>query len=75
MKGRAQENLGVRFGKRIRRLRESRGWSLNYLSAHSGLSKTFLTNIETAKKEPCLFTLETLADSFGLTIAQIMRGL
>ena len=75
MTGRTLDNLGVRFGKRVRRLREKRGWSLNYLAAHSGLSKTFLTNIETAKKEPCLYTIETLADSFGLTMSHLMRGL
>ena len=32
-------------------------------------------DIETAKKEPCLYTIETLASSFDLTVGQIMRGL
>jgi transcriptional regulator with XRE-family HTH domain len=68
-------NIGVRFGDRIRSLREKRGWTLTYLSAHSGLSKTFLTNLETAKKEPCLLTIETLAHSFDLTVGKLMRGL
>jgi transcriptional regulator with XRE-family HTH domain len=69
------KDIGVRFGGRIRSLREKRGWSLTYLSIHSGLSKTFLTNLETAKKEPCLFTIETLATSFDLTVGKLMRGL
>jgi len=71
----AKEDIGVRFGVRIRNLREKRGWSLTHLSIHSGLSKTFLTNLETAKKEPCLFTIETLASSFDLTVGKLMRGL
>lgn len=71
----ANKDIGVRFGKRIRSLREKRGWSLNYLAAHSGLSKTFLVNLETAKKEPCLYTIETLASSFDLTVGKLMRGL
>ena len=70
-----KDTVAVRFGMRIRKLRQKRGWSLTYLSAHSGLSKTFLTNIETAKKEPCLFTIETLAGSFDMTVGQLMRGL
>jgi transcriptional regulator with XRE-family HTH domain len=70
-----KDSVAARFGKRIRKLRQKRGWSLMYLSAHSGLSKTFLTNIETAKKEPCLFTIETLAASFDMTVGKLMRGL
>jgi len=71
----ARQSIGVRFGNRIRSLREQRGWTLAYLAAHSGISKTFLTNLETAKKEPCLFTIETLAASFDLTVGKLMRGL
>jgi transcriptional regulator with XRE-family HTH domain len=45
------------------------------LSAHSGLTKSFLHDLEIAKSEPCLHTLQTLARSFDCTIAQLMRGL
>ena len=68
-------DIGVRFGQRVRKLREARGWSLTYFSVHSGLAKTFLHDIETSKKEPCLRTIEVIAKSFDLTVAQIMRRL
>jgi transcriptional regulator with XRE-family HTH domain len=69
------QDVGVRFGERVRRLRQARGLSLLEMSLHSGLTKTFLHNVEHAKKEPCLRTIQTLARSFGLTIAQLMRGI
>ena len=68
-------DIGVRFGQRMRKLRDARGWSLTYLSVHSGLAKTFVHDIETGKKEPCLHTIEVIAKSFDLTVAQLMRRL
>jgi len=68
-------DICVRFGKRVRRLREARDWSLTYFSVHSGLAKTFVHDIETGKKEPCLRTVETIATSFEMTVAQLMRGI
>jgi hypothetical protein len=47
----------------VRRLREARDWSLTYFSVHSGLAKTFLR------------TVETIATSFEMTVAQLMRGI
>jgi hypothetical protein len=37
-----------------------------YLSVHSGLSRTFISDVELGKKGPCLRSLEILADSLGV---------
>jgi len=68
-------DICVRFGKRMRRLREARNWSITYLAVHSGLAKTFVHDVETGKKEPCLRTIQVIAKSFDLTVSQLMRGL
>jgi XRE family transcriptional regulator, regulator of sulfur utilization len=68
-------DICVRFGNRVRRLRERRDWSITYLGVHSGLAKTFVHDIERGKKEPCLRTVEVLAKSFDLTVSQLMKGL
>ena len=34
-----------------------------------------LTRLEGGKTEPCLRSLQTLADSFEISISQLMRGL
>ena len=59
-----------RVGSRIRELRLERGWSLTYLAEHTGMSKTYLSNVETGQKEPCLVTLEVLAQGFGMWLAE-----
>jgi transcriptional regulator with XRE-family HTH domain len=69
------EDIGVRFGKRVRKLRQSRGWTILYFAVHSGLAKTFVQDVERARKEPCLHTIEVFAKSFDLTVSQLMRGL
>jgi transcriptional regulator with XRE-family HTH domain len=71
----ATERIAVRFGKRVRALRLERGWSQVYLGVHSGLSKTFICNLERGDKEPCLGTIQTLADSFGVSLGEMFRPL
>ena len=63
------------FGERIRKLRKKRGWKLIELSVETGRGRVFLSNLENGKHEPKLSTIKRLADAFGLTISQLMRGL
>lgn len=69
------EDVCVRVGKRIRKLRQERGWTQTYLSVHTGLGRAFISNVETGKKEPCLRSLETLAGGFQISLAQLFRGI
>jgi transcriptional regulator with XRE-family HTH domain len=71
----ATEDVCVRLGKRIRRLRLQRGWTQTYLAVHTGLGRPFISNLETGKKEPCLRSLEILADAFELSLSQLMRAI
>ncbi len=71
----ANEDICVALGKRIRKLRHQRDWYQEDLAAHSGLGRVAISKLETGKQEAKLKTLQTLADSFGLTISQLMRGL
>jgi transcriptional regulator with XRE-family HTH domain len=45
------------------------------LSVETGLGRVFLSNLENGKHEPKLGTIKKLADAFGITISQMMRGL
>lgn len=71
----ATEDVCLRFGKRVRKLRKERGWTQTYLAVHTGLGRPFISNLETGKKEPCLRSLEILSMAFELSLAQLMRGL
>ena len=69
------QSLQVRFGQRVRRLREARGWSFTYLSVHSGLAKNTIVEVESGRTEPRLNTIAALAGSFGKTLSELLRGL
>lgn len=71
----ATEDICIRFGRRLEKLRKSRGWTQQYLAVHSGIGRPHISNMETGKKEPCLRALETLADSFGMSLPQLMSRL
>ena len=63
------------FGERVRKLRKNRDWKLVELSVETGLGRVFLSNLENGKHEPKLGTIKKLANAFGLTISQLMRGM
>jgi transcriptional regulator with XRE-family HTH domain len=64
----------ARLGRRIRELRKQREWSQTYLAVHTGLSRTFISDLENGLKEPCLRSLETLADAFDLKLSELFKG-
>ena len=71
----ANEDICIRFGKKLKRLRQSKGWTQQYLAVHSGIGRPHISNMETGKKEPCLRALQILADSFGMTLPQLVSRL
>ncbi len=63
-----------RFGLRIKDLRKKRKWSQTYFSVHTGLSRTFISDIELGRKEPCLRSLEILALGFEVKLSDLFRN-
>jgi XRE family transcriptional regulator, regulator of sulfur utilization len=70
-----EQDICIRLGIRLRKMRERRGWGQEDLAAHSGIGRPFISRLENGKREPCLRSLETLARSFDMTISQFMRGI
>ncbi len=56
------ENIGVR----IRQLREARGMTQSQLQSRSGVSRSYLSRIESGQMTPSLGTLEKIAESLGV---------
>ena len=60
---------------RIKAARLARRWSLEDLAKASGLSKTYLWELETGRADnPGVQTLVALSDSLGLLVEEIVRG-
>lgn len=66
------KDICARLGAKIRRLRKDRGWTQTYLSVHTGLSRTFISDLELGRKEPCLRSLEILAGGFGTSVSELL---
>lgn len=68
----AENDICVRLGRVIRRLRQKQGWTQTYLAEHLGFDRSYLLDLERGKREVCLRNLEVLAIGFGLSPAQLL---
>jgi transcriptional regulator with XRE-family HTH domain len=71
----ANEDICIRLGRRLRKLRHQKGWTQAYMAAHTGIGRAHISNLETGKKEAGLRALEILADSFGLSLPKLLSRL
>ena len=63
------------FGQRLRELREDRGWTQTKLARVVGLKRTYLSEIESGKRNPSLLNLKAIADGFHFPLSNLFTGL
>jgi transcriptional regulator with XRE-family HTH domain len=66
--------IAVRFGQRIRKLRQKRGLSQVEMAHQFGIDRGHISDLERGKKSVCLPTLEVLSKGFGVSVSKLMRG-
>jgi XRE family aerobic/anaerobic benzoate catabolism transcriptional regulator len=66
-------DICVELGKRIRELRNERGWRQIDLAEETGLHENFVSDLEQGRKEACLRTLQAIANAFDLTLADLLK--
>ena len=62
------------FGVRLKELRLQRGWTLQELADHSGLSKTFVSRLESGDRQASISAVLTLARIFGVSLASMFES-
>jgi transcriptional regulator with XRE-family HTH domain len=62
----------VVFGLTVRALREQRGWSQEALAEQADLNRSYVGELERGKAIPSLITLRKLANSFNLSLTNLM---
>ena len=67
-----QSDVRISFGKRLRTLREAKGWKQAELADVLGLDRSYLSDIERGKRNPCLLNLKAIADGFGITLSRLL---
>jgi transcriptional regulator with XRE-family HTH domain len=65
-------DICVRFGQKLRKLRLQRNWTQTDVAVHLGMDRSFLSDLERGKREPCLRTLELIAQGFEMTVSQLL---
>lgn len=59
------------LGKKIRQLRNSKGWSQEFLAEEAGMHRTYLWGIEQGVRNPSIRHLVQIADALGVSIASL----
>jgi len=62
------------FGAQLRELRLRRGWTLEALAARSGLSKAFLSRLESGGRQASIAAALTLAGIFDVSLASLFES-
>lgn len=61
-------------GRRVKKLRALRSWSLDNLAAASGVSRSMLSEIERERANPTLTVAARIARAFDLTLQDLLSG-
>ena len=64
-----------RFAERLRNVRKEKNITQVTLSEKAGIETTYLSDLENAKKEPCLRVLDMLATGLGVTMSDLFRNI
>lgn len=75
MTQKSETSLTVRFGTRVRELREVRGWIQTDLAYHSRLERAFISRLENGATNASLETVERLARVFEISVEELFKGL
>lgn len=59
------------LARRIKQLRNRRGWSQERLAEEAGIHRVYLAGIELGQRNPSLRNLENLAQALGVTLARL----
>jgi transcriptional regulator with XRE-family HTH domain len=63
------------MGRKIRLLREKRGWTQQQLADMTGIGRVHVSELENGKREAGLRMLEKLAASFEIIISDLLKGI
>jgi len=68
------DRVSTELCRRVRELRQARGWSLEALSNACGVSRSMLSQIERNEANPTLAVTVRIAQAFGVTLAELVNA-
>ena len=64
-----------RFAVRLKKMRTCKNLTQVALSEKIGIQTTYLSDLENAKKEPCLRVIDMLATGLGVTVSALFKDI
>lgn len=68
-----KNDILIKFGNRIRELRNEKEWSQETLADKTGFHRTYIGMIERGERNLSLKNVEIFASSFGLSISELLK--
>lgn len=68
-------DICTRVGRKIRLLRAKRGWTQQQLADMTGIGRVHVSELENGKREAGLRMLERLAETFEISLSELLKGL
>jgi transcriptional regulator with XRE-family HTH domain len=68
-------DVAVRFGQRLRELRNAKRLSQEAFAAACGLDRTYISGIERGRRNVSLRNIEVIAQALGVSLSELMKGL
>lgn len=63
-----------RYGEAIAKLRKQKGWSQEQLAERAALDAKSIVQIEKAKRNPTLKTLQKVASALDVSVSKLLEG-
>lgn len=73
--GQYDAHMAERFGRRVRQLREERGWSQTVLADRCEFSRPYLSDIENGKVKVSLELAKSIAGGLKVSLPELVEGL
>jgi transcriptional regulator with XRE-family HTH domain len=68
-----EDDIQLKLGKRIKALRNLKGVSQEVLALHSGLHRTYISDIERGVRNVSIKNIEKIAKALNVSIAEIFN--
>lgn len=69
------KNYLVKFGQRIRELRQKTGLSQEKFALMIGMDRTYFSSVESGKRNISLLSLKKIADGLEITVDKLFENL
>ena len=66
-------DICVRLGRKIRLLREKRGWTQQQFADLTGIGRVHVSELENGKREAGLRMLEKIAATFEISVSALLK--